>query len=138
MTRSGEMSERPQSKAPLTQSPQTRICDVSALHDGIGALTSLLGPRASTGPSVRDQYSRGESYHAPAAPDVVCFPETTDEVAAILRISKTFQLPVVPFGAGTSLEGHVHALRGGISIDLTRLNRILRISSDDLDATVEA
>ena len=110
----------------------------SALHDAIAALTSLLGPRASTGPSVRDQHSRGESYHAPAAPDVVCFPETTSEVVEILKISQAFQVPVVPFGAGTSLEGHVHAIRGGISIDLTKLNRIVRISTEDLDATVEA
>jgi D-lactate dehydrogenase (cytochrome) len=87
---------------------------------------------------VRDHHSHGESYHPPAAPDVVCFPTTTDEVVEILRISARFQVPVVPFGAGTSLEGHVHALHGGITIDMREMNRVLRISVEDLDATVEA
>ena len=111
---------------------------MSALDEAIAQLTALLGSRTGTGPSVRDQHSRGESYHAPAAPDVVCFPETTAEVSEILKISKTFRLPIVPFGAGTSLEGHVHAIRGGITINFTRLNRILRVSTEDLDCTVEA
>src|SRR5438094_363413 len=88
--------------------------------------------------SVREHHSRGESYHVAAAPDLVCFPRTTDEVAAVVRISATYALPIVPFGAGTSLEGHVHAVRGGITIDLRDMNRIVRIGVDDLDATVEA
>jgi D-lactate dehydrogenase (cytochrome) len=104
----------------------------------IEALKELLGTRANDTPAVREHHSRGESYHPPAAPDVVCFPRTTDEVAGILKISARFQVPVVPFGAGTSLEGHVHAVRGGISIDLRELNRVIRISAEDLDATVEA
>src|SRR6187401_458651 len=101
-------------------------------------LHSLLGDRVTDSVAVREHHSHGESYHAPAAPDLVCFPASTDEVVEILKISQAFQVPVVPFGAGTSLEGHVHAIRGGISIDLTKLNRILRISTEDLDATVEA
>jgi D-lactate dehydrogenase (cytochrome) len=104
----------------------------------IEALKELLGTRANDTPAVREHHSRGESYHPPAAPDVVCFPRTTDEVAGILKISARYQVPVVPFGAGTSLEGHVHAVRGGISIDLRELNRVIRISAEDLDATVEA
>jgi D-lactate dehydrogenase (cytochrome) len=104
----------------------------------IEALKELLGTRANDTPAVREHHSRGESYHPPAAPDVVCFPRSTDEVAGILKISARFQVPVVPFGAGTSLEGHVHAVRGGISIDLRELNRVIRISAEDLDATVEA
>src|SRR4029077_6966215 len=75
---------------------------------------------------------------APAAPDVVCFPQTTDEVADIVKISARHGVPIVPFGAGTSLEGHVHAVRGGITIDLRDMNKVLRVSADDLDATVEA
>jgi D-lactate dehydrogenase (cytochrome) len=106
--------------------------------DAIAALKELLGARASDADAVRDHHSRGESWHPPAAPDVVVFPATTDEVAGILRISRQFQVPVVPFGAGTSLEGHVHAIAGGISIDLRQMNRILRVSAEDLDATVEA
>jgi D-lactate dehydrogenase (cytochrome) len=108
------------------------------LDPAVDELKHLLGARASDTPAVREHHSRGESWHPPAAPDVVCFPATTDEVAGILRISARHNLPVVPFGAGTSLEGHVHALRGGISIDLREMNRVLRVSVEDLDATVEA
>jgi len=104
----------------------------------VGALKALLGARASDAAIVREHHSHGESYHTPAPPDVVCFPEHVDEVVEILRTSQRFQVPVIPFGAGSSLEGHVHALHGGIAIDLRRMNRIVRVSADDLDATVEA
>lgn len=104
----------------------------------IDQLKQLLGARATTADAVREHHSHGESYHAPAAPDIVCFPENTAEVVEIVRISQEFGLPIVPFGAGTSLEGHVHAVHGGISLDLRQMNRVLRISADDLDATVEA
>ena len=109
-----------------------------ALERAVAELKQLLGARANDSDAVREHHSHGESYHRPAAPDVVCFPKTTDEVVEILRISQQYQVPVVPFGAGTSLEGHVHALRGGIAIGLRELNQILRVSADDLDATVEA
>ncbi len=69
---------------------------------------------------------------------MVVFPESTAEVAAVVRVAASHGAPMVPFGAGSSLEGHVHAVRGGVSIDLSRMNRILRVSVDDLDATVEA
>src|SRR5881409_993952 len=101
-------------------------------------LTRLLGNRATDASSVLEHHSRGESYHTPAAPDIVCFPQTTEEVAAIARVSERFRLPLVPFGAGTSLEGHVHALHGGITVDLREMNRVVRVSAEDLDATVEA
>ena len=104
----------------------------------ITELKDLLGTRASDAATVREHHSHGESYHPPAPPDVVCFPATTEEIVQIVRISERFQLPVVPFGAGTSLEGHVQALRGGITIDLREMNRVLRVSPEDLDATVEA
>jgi D-lactate dehydrogenase (cytochrome) len=111
---------------------------VGGAHAAIAELKALLGTRATDAESVRDHHSRGESYHAPARPDIVCFPRSTDEVASIVRISAAHQLPIVPYGAGTSLEGHVHAVRGGISIDMRELNRVLRIGAEDLDATVEA
>src|SRR3954452_13473258 len=109
--------------------------DVSA---AIRDLKELLGARCSDTDSVREHHSHGESYHPPAAPDVVCFPSTTGEVAAIAAIASRYQLPIVPFGAGTSLEGHVQALSGGITIDLREMKRILRIGTEDLDVTVEA
>lgn len=101
-------------------------------------LRALLGARATDAAAVREHHSHGESYHAHAAPDIVCFPVTTAEVVDIVNISREYGVPIVPFGAGTSLEGHVHAIRGGIAIDLTRMNRILRVSPEDLDTTVEA
>lgn len=104
----------------------------------VADLKRLLGSRASDAASVREHHSHGESYHAPAPPDVVCFPTTTDEVVEIVRISAQHALPIVAFGAGTSLEGHVHAVRGGICIDLRDMKRVLRVSVADLDATVEA
>ena len=101
-------------------------------------LRQLLGLRASDVAVVREHHSHGESYHTPAAPDIVCFPHTVDEVAAIVKIAAAHRLPIVPFGAGTSLEGHVNAIRGGLTIDLREMNRVTRVSVDDLDATVEA
>jgi D-lactate dehydrogenase (cytochrome) len=110
----------------------------AALETAIRELRTLLGSRTSDAAAVREHHSHGESYHTPAAPDVVCFPHSTDEVAAILAISARRQIPVVPFGAGTSLEGHVNAIRGGICLDLREMNRVVRVSTEDLDATVEA
>src|SRR5688572_21827356 len=109
-----------------------------AVESAIVELKRVLGARANETAAVREHHSHGESYHAPAAPDVVCYPATLDEVVEIVRISARFQVPFVPFGAGTSLEGHVQALRGGITIDVRDLNRIARVSAEDLDATVEA
>jgi D-lactate dehydrogenase (cytochrome) len=110
----------------------------SSVEQAIAELKQHLGSRANDTPAVRDHHSHGESYHAPSPPDVVCLPRTTDEVVEILRISARFQLPVVPFGAGTSLEGHVNAIHGGITIDLRDMNKVVRVSAEDLDATVEA
>ena len=108
------------------------------IQSTIQALKVLLGSRASTGAAVRQHHSHGESYHPPALPEVVCFPCTTEEVSQILKISAKYQVPVIPFGAGTSLEGHVHAIRGGITIDLREMNKVLRVNPKDLDATVQA
>lgn len=104
----------------------------------LGSLTSRLGARATAAQAVREHHSRGESYHPAALPDIVCFPETTDEVAAVVRVSAETGLPVVPFGAGSSLEGHVNAIHGGIAIDMREMNQVRRVSAEDLDATVEA
>ena len=112
--------------------------DQPTITAALDRLRQVLGQRATDADAVREHHSHGESYHPAAAPDIVCFPATTDEVVEVVRISQEFQLPIVPFGAGTSLEGHVHALRGGITVDLREMNRILQVSVEDLDATVEA
>jgi D-lactate dehydrogenase (cytochrome) len=90
------------------------------------------------GESALDQHGSDLSYHPAARPDVVVYPESTEQVAAVLAYAHDERIPVVPFGAGTSLEGHVIPLRGGISLDLTRLNRILALRPDDLQADVQA
>ena len=109
-----------------------------AATDLFATLHGLLGDRVTSAAAVRDHHSRGESYHTPAPPDLVAFPLTTEEVSAIVRACADRGVPVIPFGAGTSLEGQVLALRGGVTIDLSRMNRILRVSVEDLDATVQA
>jgi len=122
----------------VTMAPPAPTRSAADLEAALTALQSLLGSRATSAAAQREHHSHGESYHAPALPDIVCFPRSTDEVSEILKISARHNLPVVPFGAGTSVEGQVHAIRGGISIDLREMNRVLRVSVGDCDATVEA
>ena len=110
----------------------------SALEPALADLRAFLGDRATAAMAAREHHSHDESSHPPALPDIVCFPHSTNEVSRIVAVSARYNLPIVPFGAGTSLEGHVHAVRGGISIDMRQMNRILRISVEDMDATVEA
>jgi len=93
--------------------------------------------RVNDGESVRDQHAGDLSYHAPHRPDIVVFPVTTAEVSAVLEYAHVAGVPVVPFGAGTSLEGHVIPLRGGISLDLTRMSAIVELRPDDLTVTVQ-
>jgi D-lactate dehydrogenase (cytochrome) len=104
----------------------------------IDDLKALLGDRVSTSDAVRAHHSHGESWHPPGTPDAVVFPTSTNEVAAVVRLCAAERMPMVAFGMGSSLEGHVNAIHGGVSIDLTRMNRVLRVSADDLDVTVEA
>jgi D-lactate dehydrogenase (cytochrome) len=112
---------------------------VSVLPPAFAAeLESRFGDRFSKAEALREQHGRGESYHASAAPDAVFFAETTEEVADVVRLCAAHQVPVIPYGAGTSLEGHLSAVRGGISIDLSRMNQVLRVSAEDLDCTIEA
>jgi len=94
--------------------------------------------RVSTSESVLQQHGEDLSYHPPHEPDVVVFAETTEEVADVLRFANERGIAVTPFGAGTSLEGNAIPLRGGISLDLTRMTRILEVRPDDLQADVQA
>ena len=103
----------------------------------ISALETLLGDRLSTGESIREIHGRDEAYSTPALPDAVAFPESTEEVSKIMKICSQFQVPVVPFGIGTSLEGHVIPIHGGISVDTSRMNKVLEIHESDLDAVVQ-
>jgi len=109
-----------------------------AVESALTDLRAFLDDRITAALASREQHSHDESSHPPALPDLVCFPQSTEEVSRIVAVSARHKLPIVPFGAGTSLEGHVNAVCGGISIDMRRMNRIRRISVEDMDATVEA
>ena len=102
------------------------------------ALTQLLGDRFTTAEYERNQHGKDESTLRPMPPDAVCFPLSTEEVAEIVRLCYQHHMPIIPFGAGSSLEGHVFAPHGGVSIDLSRMDQIVRVSADDLDCTVQA
>ncbi|ABS64048.1 D-lactate dehydrogenase (cytochrome) [Parvibaculum lavamentivorans DS-1] len=104
----------------------------------LGELQALLGDRLTTAAAMREAHGRDESWHAVAMPDAVAFARTTEEVAAIIRICSAYDMPVIPFGAGTSLEGHVSAVHGGLSLDLSQMNAILEVNAADLDVRVEA
>ena len=103
----------------------------------IDALRALLGDRLSTSVAVREQHGKGEAHHPVEAPDAVAFAQGTEEVAAIVRLCADHGRPVIPFGTGTSLEGHVAARHGGVCIDLTRMNEILEVNAEDLDCRVQ-
>ena len=107
-------------------------------HDmTIATLQTLLGDRLSTGEAVRAAHSRDEAYSAPALPDAVAYPADVEEVSAIMKACSAAGCPVVPFGIGTSLEGHVVPLHGGVSVDLSRMDRIIEIDERNLLAVVE-
>ena len=102
------------------------------------ALQIILGERLTTSSSQRAHHGRGESYHAALPPEAVCYPISTAEVALVVKTCNQHRVPMIPFGAGTSLEGHVTAPFGGLCIDLSRMTRIIEVHQDDLDVTVEA
>tara|TARA_R110002110_G_scaffold3104_6_gene15877 strand:+ start:16279 stop:17673 length:1395 start_codon:yes stop_codon:yes gene_type:complete len=109
-----------------------------ARTDAIGALRALLGERLSLAGAARAAHGRDESWHPVAMPDAVAFAVSTQEVVAITRICAAHGMPIIPFGAGTSLEGHVSAVHGGLSLDLGGMNHILEVNAEDLDVRVEA
>ena len=111
---------------------------ISAPELLIEQLRSMLGIRVSTSPSVLEQHGRGESWHPPQAPHAVCFAHSTEEVAAIVRLCAANRTPVIAYGTGTSLEGQVQAVKGGVCIDLGQMNEVLEVNAEDLDCRVQA
>jgi D-lactate dehydrogenase (cytochrome) len=101
------------------------------------ALASRFGARFSVAAAVRLHHGKDESTYTPMPPDAVVFAESTAEVAEIVGLCHAHRTPVIAFGTGTSLEGHLLAVRGGVSIDLTALNNVIAVRQEDLDATVQ-
>jgi D-lactate dehydrogenase (cytochrome) len=104
----------------------------------VAALRAGFGDRFSTAQAVRDHHGRDESPFPPVPPDAVVYAHTTDEVAQIVAACAAHRVPLIPFGVGSSLEGHLLAVQGGLSVDLSQMNRILAVNAEDLTATVQA
>jgi D-lactate dehydrogenase (cytochrome) len=118
---------------------ESESIEMTTLTEATRTLREALGEdRVRDGDSERDLHAGDLSFHAPRRPDLVVYPGSTGEVARVLTIANELRIPVTPFGVGTSLEGHVIPVRGGISLDLSRLDRILDVSPENLTATVQA
>jgi len=104
----------------------------------VAELRALLGDRVSTSHAVREHHGKDESYFPYALPDVVVFLRTTEEVRDVVNICRRHRVPMIPYGVGTSLEGHILAVQGGVCIDLSQMNQVLAVHEADLDAVVQA
>ena len=103
----------------------------------IDELKAVLGEKVSVNETIREHHSKDESFHTPTLPEAVVFATSTQDVATTLRICNDHRTPVVAWGAGTSLEGNSTPVRGGVSLDLSQMDKILRVSSEDLDCTIQ-
>lgn len=103
----------------------------------IDELRHIFGDKVSVNETVRDHHSHDESFHVPVMPDAVVYVSCTEDVAAALKICNAHGTPVVPFGAGTSLEANSTPIHGGISLDLSQMDQVLRVSAQDLDCTIQ-
>src|SRR5471030_387618 len=113
---------------------QVRAPNVDAT---IVELRKMFGDRVSTAHSVREQHGKDISYHEAHLPDAVVFAESTEEVQQIVQLCARLKTPIIAFGTGTSLEGHISAPNGGISLDVSRMNRVLQVNEADLDVIVQ-
>jgi D-lactate dehydrogenase (cytochrome) len=104
----------------------------------LAALHATFGERFTTAQVIREHHGKDESAFPIAAPDAVVFPESTDECVEIVKLCAAHNTNIIPYGVGTSLEGHVLAIHGGICVDMSRMNNILAVNVDDLDCTVQA
>jgi D-lactate dehydrogenase (cytochrome) len=104
----------------------------------LAAAREFLGERLTTNTGLRDHHAHGQDTHAPSMPDAVAFIETSEDAARLLALCNTHGVPVVPYGTGTSLEGHVTPVRGGISLDLSRMTAVLEVNQADMDCRVQA
>ncbi|ODC02226.1 lactate dehydrogenase [Terasakiispira papahanaumokuakeensis] len=104
----------------------------------LDTLRQLLGDRLSTNTAILTQHGTDEGWHQASPPDAVAFARSTEEVATIVKHCAEHQVPIIPFGCGSSLEGHIAAIHGGICIDLSQMDQILEVNAEDLDCRVQA
>jgi D-lactate dehydrogenase (cytochrome) len=121
---------------PDTAAPYLR--NDTGIRLAVEEVKALLGDRLSTSQAVRDQHARGEDYFPPAPPDAVANVQSTEEVAAVVKICAAHKVTVIAWGTGTSLEGHVAAVHGGITIDLSGMNQVLQVNAADMDCRGQA
>ena len=107
-------------------------------HPLLAELKDLVGERLSTSMAVREHHGHDMSYHPISAPDAVVFAQSTEEVASVVGVCARHSTPIIAFGTGTSLEGHVAALQGGVCIDMSQMNEVLAVNDEDLDCRVQA
>ena len=112
--------------------------DKRSLSFAISDLKNLFGNSFSTNDSILQSHGKDEAYHPVAPPDAVVFPKTNEEVKEAIKICQKYNVPLIPFGVGTSLEGGVCALHGGVSVDFSEMNRVLEVNYEDMDCRVEA
>jgi D-lactate dehydrogenase (cytochrome) len=109
----------------------------AGIATALDVLRQRFGPRVETGLALRAQHGHTTTWIRNHAPDAVIFPQSTEEVQEIVRICADHRVPIIPFGTGTSLEGHVNAPAGGISLDMSQMNRILAVHAEDMDVVIE-
>ncbi|GLQ37410.1 lactate dehydrogenase [Rhizobium albus] len=111
--------------------------DETAIGEVLRALRDRFGDRLQTGEAMRAQHAHTTTYIAGQLPDGVVFAESAEDVKIVVQIAAAHRIPIIPFGVGSSLEGHVNAPNGGISLDMSRMNRIIEVNPEDMDCTVE-
>lgn len=116
--------------------PAVRPSNVDAAF--LARLSDRFGEDCQTGQAIRDQHGKSEAHFTPMPPDAVVFARSTQDVADLVNLCRSAQVPIVPYGAGTSIEGHTLAVRGGVSINLSNMTRIVSVNAEDFDCTVEA
>ncbi len=121
----------------MVQAQQRAPQDRAAVDKVVAALAAQFGNRMVTSQAVREQHANTTTWIPNQPPDAVVFPQTTADVQQVVRLCAAERVPVIPFGAGTSLEGQVNAPRGGISLDFRDMNRVLAVHAEDLDCVIE-
>src|SRR5258706_15471289 len=123
--------------AMLREASARGIRDPKTVEAVVRALAAQFGNRLVTSAAVRGQHANTTTWVANQPPDAVVFPQSTEDVQEIVRICAAHRVPVIPFGVGTSLEGHINAPLGGVSIDFRDMNRVISVHAGDLDCVVE-
>ena len=115
----------------------TLIRNEEGISAALGVLKQQFGERFQTGQSIREQHGHTTTWIPNQMPDGVVFAQSTEEVSDVVKVCAAHRVPIIAYGTGTSLEGHVNAPAGGISIDLTQMDKVLEVNAGDLDCRVQ-